>query len=184
MSRDPLGGLVDYGEEPAALREAQARKAAVMKDDDSPEESDTDLQLQEDDPEPEEVMTIALATVAIPFPEEPTPEEPAASIPNVVRRAQPDRKPTKRAKAYLSEAVTDKVRIKMPKLSMSMGILEFCVTDQALAFFVPLDTTFEPDLKTEIIITHNEREYTVVYAGGFFPFHELGFSLVSFLRVD
>jgi len=67
---------------------------------------------------------------------------------------------------------------------MSMDIMEFCVTEQALAFFVPLGTTFEPDLKTEIEITHDSTTYRVIYAGGFFTFQELGFSLVSFLRVD
>jgi len=175
---DVLGGLIDYGEEPESLRESRAMRDAIIGNSNNKDDGSVDnaaLLLLEDDPDPNETMRIPVA-------------HKTAVVVEVTRTTQERvprrRKPTERVRDHLDTAVRDSVRIKMPKLTMSMDIMEFCVTEQALAFFVPLGTTFEPDLKTEIEITHDSTTYRVIYAGGFFTFQELGFSLVSFLRVD
>jgi len=186
MGKDKLAELgVDFGREPDSLLEHKARRDAILNEGLEGDQSQTDNEpeLLQDNPEPDEIMRIKVAHTQVehlPEAEETIVESPRPR-PTAQRRKI---KPPERISDYLETSVQDSIRIEMTGLKMTIGILEFCVTDRGLAFFVPLDTTFEPDMKTEIKVIYRDRAYTVVYAGGFFTFKALGFSLVSFIRTD
>jgi hypothetical protein len=60
---------------------------------------------------------------------------------------------------------------------------EFQINDYAIAFFVDkAASAWEPPFQFEAILNFRQKNYTVVYAGGFFTFPTLPFVLVSFLR--
>lgn len=59
------------------------------------------------------------------------------------------------------------------------------VTDFGLAVIIKKDAIlFEPNINTDLVINYKGKDYSVVYAGGFFTFPKMPFTFVSFLRVN
>ncbi|MEN6624146.1 MAG: hypothetical protein ABFD50_21690 [Smithella sp.] len=59
------------------------------------------------------------------------------------------------------------------------------ITEYGIAFIIRKDVIlFEPKLSSELTVNYRGKDYSVIYAGGFFTFPKIPFTFVSFLRVQ
>lgn len=76
------------------------------------------------------------------------------------------------------------------KIVGNFGRLSFRATNVSInefgvAFIVKKDAIqFEPNINTELKVIYKGVNYNVIYAGGFFTFHKIPFTFVSFLRIQ
>jgi len=55
------------------------------------------------------------------------------------------------------------------------------VNSLSLAFFLDKDVKMDLEPGTGVVVTVDGNTYDVVYLGGFFPFPNIGYNLISFL---
>ena len=116
-------------------------------------------------------------------------EDPPDSEEDTEQEQQPsvDINPAERISARLVARRSETAVIGLPEgspiPSVSFEVLHSSINDAGIAFFVPSSFASEPVVLAEFPLTFHGKTHKVLYAGGFFPFPQEGFSLISFMFV-
>ena len=76
------------------------------------------------------------------------------------------------------------IHVSTPYFKMTIPTSAVCISENGVAFFMESGIQFVPEIGSELNLEIDHKDYRVVYAGGFFDFPKLKYSLVSFMRVE
>lgn len=86
--------------------------------------------------------------------------------------------------AVMRKHNSDKIEVQISGCRLVLQVFGVSFGSSGMAFLVPKDTAFEPDMGVEFAITHRGRRYNVISTKQFYPFPGLDFNVASFMFVD